>query len=277
MNTARAGALAGLTVASGAAVLAGPLVLSVPGGLLLAFVLPGFALAEAIFRPGRRDVGVVERIILVPALSLAVLVLGGLGLWGIGGSLNQAGWLSIAAAVTLIATGVAVTRARIAPEAETAEPATTRISTAAGVTPQAGSGPAWLPRISRRRLVRDVLPLTLAVGLLAGIGWWSFADSQRTYDTTVTTLSAAPPGPVDPDGNRSVQLTATGLADTGGPYRLVLSDTSGDELSEHRLTPDTDGDWSGRVSVPGAQRVTVNLFRASEDAAFRTVIIAAAQ
>lgn len=273
MNTARAGAVAALTVASGAAVLAGPLAVSVPGGLLLAFVLPGFALTEAIFRSGRQDIGVVERLVLIPALSLAVLVLGGLGLWAVGGSLNQVGWLSIAAAVSLIATGVAVARARMAPAPAKAESAT-RISTAAGAAPKPG-GKA--PLLTRRRLLRDVLPLTLATALLAGIGWWSFDDSVRTYDTTLVTLSAAPPGPVDPDGNRSVQLTATGLAKADGPYRLVLESTAGEALSEHVLSPDTDGEWSGRVSVPGTERVTVNLVRDGETAAFRTVIIAAAQ
>ncbi|MBG0562333.1 DUF1616 domain-containing protein [Actinoplanes aureus] len=272
MNAARAGALAGVTVASGAAVLAGPLAASVPGGLLLAFVLPGLAITEAMFRPGRLDIGVVERLVLIPALSLAVLVLGGLGLWAVGGSLNQAGWLSIAAAVALIATGVAVARPRIAPAAGAAESAT-RISTAAGATPRPGS--KW--RLSRRRLFRDVLPLTLALALISGIGWWSFTDSERTYDTAVVTLSATPPGAVDADGNRSVQVTATGLDAGRGPYRLVLSGTAGAELSEHRLTPDTAGEWSGRVSVPGTERVTMDLFRDGETAAFRTVIIAAAQ
>jgi hypothetical protein len=274
VNAARAGALAAVTVASGAAVLAGPLAVSVPGGLLLAFVLPGFALTEAIFRPARQDIGVVERLILIPALSLAVLVLGGLGLWAIGGSLNQAGWLSIAAAVTLIATGVAVTRNRITPAAASVESAT-RISTAAGPTPKPGRKGS--PRLSRRRLFRDVVPLTLSVLLLAGIGWWSFNDSVETYDATVTTLSAAPPGPVDPDGNRSVQVSATGLDSAGGPYRLVLTGTAGTELSEHNLTPDDDGSWTGRVSVPGEERVTMDLFRSGESDAFRTVIIAVAQ
>ncbi|MFC7534387.1 DUF1616 domain-containing protein [Actinoplanes sp. GCM10030250] len=263
MNTVRAGSLAGVTVAAGAAVLLGPLPLSVPGGLLLAFVLPGFALVEAGFRPGRRDIGVVERLVLVPALSLAVLVLGGLGLWAIGGALTQAGWLSIAVAVTLIGIGAAVARARAAPGDEPSVP---------------HSPAAARPKmITRRRLVRDVVPLTLAVVLLAGIGWWSFADSVRTYDTAVTSLSAAPPGPLDLEGNRAVQVSATGLAPADGPYRLVLTDTAGEELREESLVPDTGGDWTGRLSLPGEERVTVNLFRGGESSALRTVIIAATQ
>lgn len=279
MNTARAGTLAGVTVAAGAAVLAGPLVLSVPGGLLLAFVLPGTALTGAMFRPGRRDIGVVERLVLVPALSLAVLVLGGLGLWAIGGSLNQAGWLSLAVAVTLIAIGVSVARSRFgapvpgpAGAAPVPSPPVTRPVTAVRI--RAFFRPA--PGVLQRRLLRDVLPLTLAVALLTGIGWWSFADSKRTYDVTVTTLSAAPPGPVDDDGNRQVQVSAAGLAPTAGPYRLMVSGAEGEAVTEQNLTPGTGGDWTGRFEVPGEERVTIELFRAGDTAALRTVIIAAA-
>jgi hypothetical protein len=290
VNTARAGGLAGVTVAAGLAVWFGPLAVSVPGGLLLAFVLPGVAIAAAMFRPGRRDVGVVERLVLVPALSLAVLVLGGLGLWAIGGSLNRAGWLSIAVAVTLVGVATAVARERwlpagfswaaLSPSSPATSSASPSSSPAPGPAVSDGAGFSWSAvswPAARRRLVRDVAPLTLAVVLLAGVGWWSLTDSARTYDVTVTSLSAAPPGPVGDDGNRTVQVTATGLAPADGPYRLVLTGSEGEQIRAENLTPGTGGDWTGRLSLPGEERVTVDLFRADESAALRTVIIAAAQ
>ncbi|GGN06926.1 hypothetical protein FHR83_002369 [Actinoplanes campanulatus] len=260
MNPVRAGVLAGLTVVSALAVEFGPLALSVPGGLLLAFVLPGLAINDALFRPGRRDIGVVERTILVPALSLAVLVLGGLLLWGAGGNLNRTSWMLVCAMGTLIAIGVAVYR------------------THTGATVAASPGKAGGERraVSKQRLIRDVLPLALAAVMLAGVGIWSFADSEQTYDIAVTSLSAAPPGAVDPAGNRPVQVTAAGLSASAGPYTMVVTGTSGEELSRHDITPDTDGDWTGRLTVPADERVTVNLFRGGETAAFRTLIIAAA-
>ncbi|GGN62818.1 hypothetical protein GCM10010112_21440 [Actinoplanes lobatus] len=260
MNPVRAGVLAGLTVVSALAVEFGPLALSVPGGLLLAFVLPGLAINDALFRPGRRDIGVVERTILVPALSLAVLVLGGLLLWGAGGTLNRTSWMLVCAVGTLIAIGVAVYR--------------THTTATVAAAPAKATGERMT--ISKQRLIRDVLPLGLAAVMLAGIGIWSFADSEQTYDIAVTSLSAAPPGAVDPAGNRSVQVTAAGLSASGGPYTMVVTGTSGEELSKHDITPDTDGDWTGRLTVPADERVTVNLFRGGDTAAFRTLIIAAA-
>ncbi|MEV0900621.1 DUF1616 domain-containing protein [Actinoplanes sp. NPDC049802] len=262
MNPVRAGVLAGLTVVAGLAVEFGPLALSVPGGLMLAFVLPGLAINDALFRRGRRDIGMVERIILVPSLSLAVLVLGGLLLWALGGNLNRTSWMLVCAVSTLASIGVAVYR--------------THTAVAASAPGAGGGGERRIPAISRQRLIRDVLPLALAGVLLAGVGVWSFTDSQQTYDLEVTSLSAAPPGPVDAAGNRSLQVSAAGLGAAAGPYTMVLTGTSGEELSRHDITPDTDGDWTGRLTVPADERVTVNLFRGGDPAAFRTLIIAAA-
>ncbi|GIF37289.1 DUF1616 domain-containing protein [Actinoplanes xinjiangensis] len=255
MKPVRAGVLAGLTVAASVAVEFGPLPVSLPGGLLLAFVLPGFALNEAIFRPARRDIGVVERTVLVPSLSLAVLVLGGLVLWTTGGHLNRTSWMLVCAVTTLVATGAAyyrTLRAAPAPAGEKSPP---------------------VPRNTQDRLIRDVLPLTLAVLLVAGAGVWSYADSVHTYDVPVSTLSAQPPGPVDADGNRAVRMSATGLG--AGEWTMVLSDAAGVEVDRREVAPDGAGGWSGEVTVPGDQRVTVNLFRGDEAAAFRTLIISA--
>ncbi|GAA1620228.1 DUF1616 domain-containing protein [Actinoplanes couchii] len=260
MNPVRAGVLAGLTVVTALAVAFAPIWIAVPFGLLLAFVLPGLALTEAVIRPGRRDLGVVERIVLVPSLSLAVLVLGGLALWSIGGNLNRTSWMLVCAVTTLAGVGVAFYRAQ-------------------NIVPVLTGGPAEEPRekyrFTQERLVKDVLPLTLAVLLLGVAGVWSFADSVNTYDVRVTSLSAEAPGPVDAEGNRVVQVTADGLEVASGPYRMVLVGTTGQQLSKHDIAPDTDGDWTGRITVPSDQRVTVNLFRGAETEPFRTLIIAA--
>ncbi|WP_430781935.1 DUF1616 domain-containing protein [Actinoplanes sp. G11-F43] len=261
MKPVHAGVLAGLTVVASLAVEFGPVALSVPAGTALAFVLPGYALTEAIVRPGRRDIGVVERSVLVPSLSLAVLVLGGLGLWSAGGNLSRTNWMLVCAVVTLGAAGVAVHRARNAPA-----PAT-------GPAPKAPPAPRFA--ITQERLIRDILPLTLAVLLVAAAGVWSFADSVNTYDVRVTSLAASTPGPVDAEGNRITQVTATGLEAASGPYRMVLTGATGQELSKHDIAPSTDGDWAGRVTVPSDERVTVNLFRGAEPQPFRTLIIAA--
>jgi hypothetical protein len=249
----RAGVLAGLTVTAAVAVEFGPLPVSLPGGVLLALVLPGLALEEVIFRPGRRDIGVVERMMLVPSLSLAVLVLGGLLLWGAGGNLNRASWTLVCAVTTLTATGVAYYRTLRAGPASPAVRA-----------PAAGRG-------TQERLIRDVLPLTLAALLVAGAGVWSYADSVHIFDVAVSTLSAQSPGPMDADGNRAVWVSATGLP--AGEWTMVLSDPAGVEVGRREVTPDRYGGWSGQVTVPGDRRVTMNLFRGDETASFRTLII----
>jgi hypothetical protein len=259
VNPVRAGVLAGLTVAAAVAAQFGPLAVSLPGGLLLAFVLPGLALNEAVFRRGRRDIGLTERVVLVPSLSLAVLVLGGLGLWSVGGHLNRASWTLVCAVTTLIATGVAYYRTLRAGEPDP-EPAS-------AATPAARV-------VSQERLIRDVLPLTLAVLLVAGAGVWSYADSVNTHDVAVSSLSAAPPGPVDTAGNRVVRVSATGLAPADGPWRMVWIGDTGEQLCTRSVAPGGDGAWSGEVTVPGDERITVNLFRGGDATAFRTLIIA---
>ena len=256
MSPVRAGVLAGLTVAASVACEFGPLAVSVPGGLLLAFVLPGLALLEAIFAAARREVGTVERAVLVPSLSLAVLVLGGLALWSVGGHLNRTSWMLVCTVTTLVAVAVAVHRGAGAPAAPASAPRSLRIS--------------------QERLIRDVLPLTLAVLLLAGAGVWSYADSVGTYDITISTLSAGQPGQTDAGGNRLVPVSASGLLPSEGPYTMVVTGTSGAEIGRQAITPGTDGDWAGRLTVPGDERVTVGLFRGTETVAFRTLIIAAA-
>jgi hypothetical protein len=267
VNPVRAGVLAGMTVAAAVAVEFGPLAVSLPGGLLLAFVLPGLALNEAVFRPGRRDVGLTERTVLVPSLSLAVLVLGGLGLWSVGGHLNRASWTLVCAVTTLIATGAAYYRTLRAGEADESAPAPTSASAAT-------SAPAATKLVSQERLIRDVLPLTLAVLLVAGAGVWSYADSVDTYDVAVSSLSAAPPGPVDAAGNRVVQVSASGLASADGPWRMVWIGDSGAQLGTRDVAPDGGGAWTGQVTVPGDERIVVNLFRGGDATAFRTLIIA---
>ncbi|GLY06351.1 MULTISPECIES: DUF1616 domain-containing protein [Actinoplanes] len=262
MNTARAGVLAGLTVVAGAAVMFGPLPLSVPGGLALALVLPGLALVEAIFRPGRRDIGIVERLVLIPSLSLALMVLGGLAVWAVGGTLNRIAWMLIAAAATLMGLSLALFRAK------TLQPGPVRISTA-----EPDRSPFW----TKKRILSDILPLALAVVLISGIGWWSFLDSEQTYDSKLTTLAVSPPPSTGADGNRTVEITATGLDVTAGPWTLVLIGTAGEKLATNVLTPDDDGVWDGPFTLPGEDRVTANLYRGTDmTSPFRTVIIAAA-
>ena len=125
-----------------------------------------------------------------------------------------------------------------------------------------------------RRLVRQLVPLVLAMVLLGAGSRQSYDSSRDAYETTVTALSAAPPGEVNTAGQRTVVVTATGLAADAGPYSVAVVADGGARTDERAVTP-TDGSWTAGLVVSGDERVTIGLFRAGEADAYRTVIIAA--
>jgi hypothetical protein len=252
--------LAGLTLLAGAAVLSGIRVLTVLGGLPLALVLPGLALSALLFRRPQR-LAAIERVMLVPLLSLGTLVLGGLLAWAVRAPLHRVTWLALSAGVTLA--GLAAVRLR------------DRGVPAAG----AGSGPLGVrvgPRpIDRRgRLLRQGVPAVLAVLMLAGAAWLSLASSIRTHHVTVTTLSVVPPGAVDSSGDRNVQVNATGLTPGTGAYTLLVTSVTTNRRTA--VTADRHGLWTSTLRLPGDERLTLALFRAGETTALRTVIVAGA-
>jgi hypothetical protein len=102
-------------------------------GVLLALVLPGYALSAAAFR--MRSVRGVERAALTLGISLSVAVLGGLLLDALPGGLQIQSWLFLLGSVTVGAAAVALLR-RLTTEATatTAEATATTATTAATAT-----------------------------------------------------------------------------------------------------------------------------------------------
>jgi hypothetical protein len=243
--------LAGLTVLAGDAALSGFRPLAIAGGLPLALILPGLALSTLLFRDRARLVAA-ERIMLVPALSLGTLVLGGLLAWALGAPLHRATWLVVTGGVTLAALAAVVVR---------------ELRTPSGPDPVRG------PR--RPRLLGSVVPAVLAVLLLAGAVTLSLVSSIRSQDVRVTTLSVVPPGAGDAAGDRDVQVSASGLAG-GGRYTLRVTVANGTATTPTTVTADARGAWSATLRLPADQRLTLALYRAGEAAALRTVILARA-
>ena len=190
-------------MAAAAGVLAGPSPTAIAGGMLLGFVLPGLALTEVLFR--RRTLSPVERIVLAPALSLAVLIVSGLLLYVAGVHLDRTSWTLAAAGVALVVAaadrGGAAGRAgpattnrprsdelarggdRPDPPARAGEAATEFIPVIRDgdahpsmppKTPRALPGPfaPWSAehKVEVRRLLRQLLPMILVVAVLAGAG-----------------------------------------------------------------------------------------------------------
>lgn len=290
-----------VTVAAGAAVLVGPGPAAIVGGLLLAFVLPGLALIGVFFR--RRDLTTVERIVLTPALSMGTLIVAGLAVHVAGVRIDRVSWTVATAVVTLVAVIAPWVSTLYAPEPEPGpEPAAA--AGPGGARPaRADVGertvriPHRLPqdatvvisiaeiedavdvaaqeKAGRRRLVRQLLPLALVALVLGGAGWLSFSTSRTTHNTTVTALWATPSGPVNAAGNRRVKVSADGLLADEGPYQVRVLTAAG-KVALTRTVPVTgDGSWTEALSLPGAQRMTVSLYRAGDTTAYRTLYLSA--
>ncbi|HEY7272976.1 MAG TPA: hypothetical protein VH502_09600 [Actinoplanes sp.] len=269
MSARTARILAGVTAAAGIAVLTGPRAMAVVAGLLLGFVLPGLALTAALFRG--RVLMLVERSVLAPALSLAVLVVAGLVAYVAGLRLDRPVWTAATVGVTLCALlvpGVPLPRRQGPPVVPLL--AGERRSTGGSLPPLRVTRP-----LPVRRLARQLMPMAVVVAMLGGAAWLSLSSARRGYDVTVTALSAAPPGAVDAAGQRSVAVRATGLVPADGPYALVVSAPDG-TATERRTVVPTGSSWTGRLTV-GADRTTVGLYRAGDTTAYRTVYIAAVQ
>ena len=290
--------LAALTVASAAAVLAGPTALAVAGGLLLGFVLPGWALLGVFFR--HRELSAVERTVLTPALSMGLLILAGLAVNLVGLPINRIAWASATAGVTLLALLAAALRPARPPAATEEDPrpvgekltrievgektmrlpdravgeSATVVMTIVPAVPEDEQETALEQKARRRRLVRQLLPLALVVAILGGASWLSFGTSKATYDTAVTALSAAPPGPVGSDGNRAVRVSASGLVGSDGPYTVTVSGV-GATTVRRTVTVGSTGTWTESIPMPADTRMTVRLYRAGDSTAYRTLAISA--
>jgi hypothetical protein len=264
-----------------------------------AAVLPGLALTDLLFR--HRTLSAVERTVLAPALSLAVLVVSGLLLYVAGVKLDRVSWTLAAGGVTLVALAVTAVPERVwRGEADEDEPVLATVGAAQdaptelipvirdGDPPPPKVRPRPVPpgpfaprspeqKLEIRQVLRQLLPMVLVLTVLAGAGYLSYVSSHESYDVTVTSLSAAPPGPVTAAGVHSVEVTAGGLVADDGPYTLRITGTSGAELGERAVVVDRDGVWSAVLSLPADQRVTLGLFRAGDVVAYRTLIVAEAQ
>ncbi|WP_433717446.1 hypothetical protein ACQP2Y_25085 [Actinoplanes sp. CA-051413] len=295
--------VAALAVAAGAAVLFAPQALAIAGGLLLGFVLPGMALLGVLFR--RRALTAVERTVLTPALSMGVLIVAGLAIHVVGLRIDRLAWTVATVGVTLAA--VLATwllpprRVRAADSAEPrprpvgeklvrigvgentvrlplngmAEANTVVMSIVPAVLEEDEQRAAAEEKARRRRLLRQFLPLVAVAAVLAGASWLSFTTSRATHDTVVTALSATPSGPVNAAGNRTVRVSATGLVASDGPYTLSVTGPSGAATVKRTVSVTGDGTWSEALSLPGAQRMRVSLYRYGDTTAYRTLYISA--
>ncbi|MFG1606641.1 hypothetical protein [Actinoplanes sp. NPDC049265] len=269
------------TIAAAASVLAGPRALAIPGGIALGCLLPGLALNALIFR--YRALSAVERTVLVPGLSLATMIVAGLVLYVAGFKLDRVSWSLATAGITLAMLALRAVPERVwqgEEEDDEEGPKTELIPriTDETATPLPGPFAPRSPeqRVERRTVVKQLLPMLLVLAVVGGAGWLSYTSSQDSYRVTVTTLYSDLPGPVGSDGGWDVDIRATGLVEADGPYSVVVTDPTGNRIIERRVAGG-DGTWGATLRLPSASRMTIGLYRAGDTAAYRTVIVAAAQ
>lgn len=217
-------------------------VLRVVAGCALAFVLPGYALVGAGF--ARAWLSSVERAVLTPAASLAVVVLGGLGLFVAHARLTTPAWALLAGGVTIVA---ALWWKR---------------------------PPVGLGRSTGSGTRRWIAPATIALVLLGTSAWVSVHSAVAARDTVaVTQLSILPTHTVrDQRATTAVTIDVTTTRTTPTAYRVVVTGPR-DYRTEIRPTIDRDGAWSDDIAVPTGGRVTADLFRGADPQPYRSVFL----
>lgn len=292
--------LATSTVGAGAAVLEGSGGFAVAGGLLLAFALPGLALVDLMVRD--RTLTPAERLTLGPALSLALVVIGGLVLFATGVDLSRQSWVGLTVGTAMVALAAATTRDRVlaaravaaeAPPAAAAPFAVSVSNASAGSAGSAGGRtglvrtgtsiaqadrpedvPAGAVVPTGRWLVR-ALPLVLAAAVLGGVAWMSVQSAREAVPASVTALSATAAGPVTANEMRPVAVEVTGLDLAYGPHRIVVTGTNGKPL-QVRQVPAQDTTWQGTLLLSGRERLSIQLLRTGDAVPYRTVLISSA-
>jgi Protein of unknown function (DUF1616) len=294
-STLVAAITAAIAVTTTALVLLSVPVLSVVAGLALAFVLPGYALTLALFTG--RQLARLERIVLTPALSLAVLVIGGLLLYVARIQLTMPAWALLAGGVTVAAAAVTYVRVRagyvdtpggagsvVAQEMPApVVPSAPVVSSAPGVSSASGvSSPRQRAMSSdstassdstgrRRMVVRWVAPALAALLLLGGASWISLhSAAQQRSSVAVTELSILPTAGAPDLSSQRVSIAIDNQDASGGNYRLVLRGPDGYRAS---FAPGLgrDGNWHYKIDVPIGGRVVADLFRDGAPTPYRSV------
>jgi uncharacterized membrane protein len=252
------GAAAGIVVATG------PAVARVPAGLLLGLLVPGVAAAYLLVP--QSETGHTRRLALAPVLSLAVLVLGGLGLYALGIPLTRASWVALTVVVTFLLAVAALVRARLTPARNWAVSDTMHL----GAVPARDA----LGQRPGRRLALRLAPLVLAAAILAGSGYFAWHDATR-HDaaTPFSELALVPAGPEKPTGTTWPVVIGVFNHERSAVKYDVRVSGPGNFTAEFTPTVVGGSSWAKTLDVPTAGKVTVGLFRPGDKDPYRTVWI----
>ncbi|MCW2639999.1 MAG: hypothetical protein JWP76_2305 [Dactylosporangium sp.] len=233
----------------------------VPAGLLLAVVLPGLALTAALF-PGR-VLSAVERIVLPPALSLAVLVVGGLGMFAAGIPLGRASWAALTVVVTVAAAVVTVLRHGAADGGSAEETAMFGQVLLVEREKMTVGAAAW-----------RLAPLAVALVAIVGAGVFALrsAQSDGSPFTGLALVPAAVGAGQPAPPQRTVKLSVRCEEGVATEYALRVAGTGFERTFTFALR--SGAIWSQTVKVPSTGTVTADLFKNGGGTPYRSVSLA---
>ncbi|HEX5159260.1 MAG TPA: DUF1616 domain-containing protein [Ktedonobacterales bacterium] len=275
--------VAGEFILVGSGIASGPV--NIVFGVLLALVLPGYALSAAVFR--MRSVRTAERAALTLGISLSVAVLGGLVLDALPSGLETQTWLFLLGGVTVIASVIALwrrTRHASAMRILESRPIELTLSSAPREAPQeeAARKPPrlglnretavyllqtlrWaLRRVPRRVPYRPILisGLAFAVFMTGIVIAVNGAIAQQT-SSSVTQLWMLP----DKNAPTTLRLGIHTEAAQPMEYRLALSVNGTSYSSWNPIFLTSTDTWEVSVTMPApapgdVEQVEANLYRA---------------
>jgi hypothetical protein len=199
----------------------------------------------------RRRLSNIERIVLTPALSLTVLVFGGILLYLAHIRLTVPAWALLSGGVAVVGALIAYSRTGGAP---------------VSFTQLAGS-------FGRSVKARWLVPALIAALLLGGAGWISLHTAAVARNSVaVTALSMLPTDPTATGPTRAVAIDITTENAPIAGYRLAVS-APGNYHVVFQPNPGRDGHWRHAVTVRAAGRVTADLYRTGDTTPYRSVFL----
>jgi len=226
-------------------------------GTMLALVLPGLALREALgLTPRLTDA---ERVMLVPVCSLAVLVGVGLALHVAEVPLRRPTWSLALVAVTLV--GAVISELRW-PAGDRHGAAGSVVSSELPVSPV----PPTATARSRRALL-----LACAVALLGVAITVSVSTARKQLGPAITTLSAVAAGGAGPDAGPDMLVTLDPHEPGTTALRLIVR-RGGRVVLDEQIPSSSGASRTWRLARNG-QDVRAELFRQGEDRPYRTVFV----
>ena len=235
-------------------------------GALLAFVLPGLAATGALFVA--RPLSTVERAVLAPALSLAVVVLGGLLVDVLGMRLTAGTWGGLTAIATVVLAGVRHLRwyrSTVDGQAVTVD-----------AVPDEESG--RFAAADGRTVALKLGSLALVAVLLGGAFWIAMRSAVNQPEPGYTALSIVQ----EDDNNRSDALRPVTIAvecheDDTTQYRVEVKGAKSGVLSRFFVTLDPGEVWKSDLQVPNTDKVTADLFKGTDSTPYRSVFLSGLQ